>query len=294
MTNEQRDTLIKVEQDQLKKLRIVQKMSIQMALATSLESLLEIIATGITKIVPCNRILTLIADDQNRLIPSHISAPSNNNILPFPKDYFVATQEDDPLLKQWLAGESLLLEASGPTTASIINPVLETVAFKNAYSLPMLAQNQLVGILLLELKPEQSFSDFDKDMLSTFATQSAACFYNQNLHEQTVKQLADKMGEITMLAQLDREVNEAITLQMVFTMTLDWALRFTNAHCASIALYDPEIDTLRTLSNYGYLIKNTELEALRKKAKMTITRQVARSGEPAITSASAQPLRIAT
>jgi signal transduction histidine kinase/GAF domain-containing protein len=283
MTNEQREALITAEQDQLKKLRIVQKMSIQMALATSLESLLEIVATGITKIVPCKRIMTLIVDDQNRLVPSHINALLNNNTLPFPKEFCVATQEDDPLLKQWRAGKSLLLGASGPTTDSVINPVLEAAAFKNTYSLPMLAQDQLVGVLLLELEPKQSFSDSDKDMLSTLAAQSAACFYNQNRHEQTVKQLADKMREITMLAQLDREVNETIRLQKVFTMILDWALRFTNAHCASIALYDSETDVLRTLINYGYLIKSTELERLRDKAKMTITRQVARSGEPAIT-----------
>ena len=58
---------------------------------------------------------------------------------------------------------------------------------------------------------------------------------NARLHRKTVLELADNMREMYILRQIDRELNDTIDLTHVFQMTLDWALRFTNAQYASLA-----------------------------------------------------------
>ena len=87
-----------------------------------------------------------------------------------------------------------------------------------------------------------------------------------------------------MLQQLDNELNETIELPVVFTMMLDWALRFTNADFASIALYDNQTDELTTAKNYGYSLSDLQIETIRSQFDNTILHRVARSGKLEIVS----------
>jgi signal transduction histidine kinase len=97
------------------------------------------------------------------------------------------------------------------------------------------------------------------------------------LHTDTVQKLAEKMHEMSMLQQLDQELNETIDLPVVFTMMLDWALRFTNANLASIAMYDPDTDELVTAKNYGYAISDEAIEKRRSRNINSLSHRVARS-----------------
>jgi len=112
-----------------------------------------------------------------------------------------------------------------------------------------------------------------------FALNSGVILHNKRQHNRTVRKLADNMLELNMLQQIDSELNETIDLSRVFNMMLDWALRFSNAHGASVALYDDIVGTLRTQLNYGYQIPDDELETLRQQSETTITMRVARSGK---------------
>ena len=84
------------------------------------------------------------------------------------------------------------------------------------------------------------------------------------------------MRELTILRQIDRELNDTIEPQHVFQMTLDWALRFTNAHAASIGLYEQETDEFRIMATYGYDIPPEQLVLIRAQ-RGGIAQRVARS-----------------
>jgi len=87
------------------------------------------------------------------------------------------------------------------------------------------------------------------------------------------------MREMQILRKIDRELNDTIDLKRVFSMTLDWALRFTNAQYASLCTYDEETDELRFHLDYGYEVSSEHLAAIRSEFGAGITARVARSGQ---------------
>jgi signal transduction histidine kinase len=86
------------------------------------------------------------------------------------------------------------------------------------------------------------------------------------------------MREMYILRQIDRELSENIDLSHVFQMTLDWALRFTNAQAASLALYSESADELRFMAEYGYDEPLEKIAAIRRENGAGIPQRVARSG----------------
>jgi Nif-specific regulatory protein len=139
-----------------------------------------------------------------------------------------------------------------------------------------------VGVVLVETDAESPLSDDEQTLLKLITETVAISVENGRLHTKTVEKLQANMHEMNMLHQIDRELNDTIRLDHVFNMTLDWALRFTNAHAASLALYDEDRDTLRIHTQYGYEQSPEQLEQIRPADHGGITQRVARSGRTEI------------
>jgi GAF domain-containing protein len=101
---------------------------------------------------------------------------------------------------------------------------------------------------------------------------------NTRLYHKTVQELADNMREMYIMRQIDKELNDTIELSHVFEMTLDWALRFTNAQASSLALFDQDRDELTFLFEYGYDVPSEQRELIRQEYGSGITERVAHSG----------------
>ena len=85
------------------------------------------------------------------------------------------------------------------------------------------------------------------------------------------------MHELEMMRQIDRELSDTIRLGRAFDLTLDWALRFTLAQCATLSIYDQPADELRCVSAVGYPIAAEQL-APQIASNGGIAQRVARSG----------------
>lgn len=263
-------------------LRSVYDATIQMALEAELNTLIPKIITLLDELVDYGRkILLVIDEDDISLKLGRISVRLNDpEAQQHLENVYINTYNmgGDPILGRWLVNQPYFLDRSEAMPDSPISHLADIAGVERFYSVPMMAANRLLGVIVVELPPDLLMSNLDRELLGLFANGAAVFLQSARLHHRTVEKLASNMNELSIIGQIDQELNETIELPTVFTLTLDWALRFTNANAAHIALYEEETDVLRTMLNYGYDKSDEELNALREHYDNTITHRVARSG----------------
>lgn len=268
MSNLKRDVLADVSIEYVQKLQYLQQFSVQFATIDDINTLTESIVAAVRELVPVECAVLLWQDSAKSFL-----CPTGSQ-----KEICIdlAAPEAHPFLQHWHSGDALTFHRDE-------FPILETAFHRlnadRVHTIPLRVQDHLAGVLMLKVAPGQVLSQDDQEILQRFAANSAICLYNKHNQAKTVAELADNVRKITMLTQLDHELTETMSLSTVFTMVLDWALRFTNAHYASIALYDPATGTLRDATNYGYPVKDEKLDSLRNQTLTTITHRAACAGE---------------
>ncbi len=197
------------------------------------------------------------------------------------KNVYINTfNTDDAMLEKVLDNKAVLIEPSKipSETKSPLGELAKVANFSKMCVQPLQVNDAVIGVLIIELSSKDTLSVEDHTLMQLLSANLAVIIHNRRKHAQTVEQLADKMREMSILQQIDQELNDTIELNTVFNMTCDWALRFTNADSASISLYYELTDTLETMFNYGYSITDEEIEALRGNSKSSIAYRVARTG----------------
>jgi signal transduction histidine kinase len=252
--------------------------TIDLARLPDLPTLEREMTTRLADLIDDRRVLLLSHEASNNAFSfTHVSSELDAARQKQLKNTPVNTQDEDPILQAWLDGDSYLLAATAEAPQSNAAKLIAMVGFEQFYGVSLQADDTLLGVLVVEISEEKPFTNEDRRFIDVFTESAQVMWQNARQHQNAVQNLADKMREMGMLQQIDRELNETIALNTVFSMTLDWALRFTNANSATVALYDEETDTLRTASNYGYMMSDTEIEAIRSQHDNTIVHRVARS-----------------
>ncbi|HYO89719.1 MAG TPA: ATP-binding protein, partial [Candidatus Limnocylindrales bacterium] len=142
--------------------------------------------------------------------------------------------------------------------------------------LPLIAGNTLVGALLLSPAPSAA----DTEVICHAA---AILLSNARRHTEAMQALHQRVRELDILGQIDRELSERLNLEHVLALTLDWAIRYTAAHAAFIALYDPHSDSLHLEAQLGYR-SSDELGLRLARADESAALQAARSGRSQVIS----------
>ena len=139
----------------------------------------------------------------------------------------------------------------------------------------------LIGLLIMEQRPataDDKRLPLDDGLLKILGTAGGAYLAHTLVHTQTVDMFSTSMHEMNILQQIDAELNDTIALDKVFEMLLDWALRFTNASAASMALYEADTDTLTMMLQYGYHQPHVNVGEVIPHQRGGIALRVARSG----------------
>lgn len=263
---------------EVERLRKVQGVMLRLALVAEMEPLLDAIVHTVTELAGGSRVLLLIEDDENDdqlklgALSSWPTAAAEYQQIRRAARVSIAQAQQDAALGHWLRGESVQVD-----NGSTLEPLLLAAGFGQTYAVPLLVQHELLGGLLVELPAGELIEALDCELLDMLAESIAVILYNTRQHTRLVEELATNMHEMNILQQIDRELNETIHLPTVFDMTLDWALRFTNASAASLALYDERTGTLRSHINYGYATDPTQ--AAGPPALADIAERVVRSGQ---------------
>jgi signal transduction histidine kinase len=185
--------------------------------------------------------------------------------------------EDDPIVSHWLRGDSLAVSASELPEHSTLGWVAKTLQMDTFFSLPVRLQNRIIAVIILDKSSDTAAAASDAEFLEAVAPSMAVLLENARVHSITVQELATKMRELYILRQIDRELNETIAPNHVYSMTLDWALRFTNAHAAALALYNEDTEELRLASEVGYDLPDDQV-AMAYSEQGGTAQRIARSG----------------
>ncbi len=238
-----------------------------------LSALLTELTICIADMMACKRVLIFMVDDEDATLkfgainsdPTAKQSLRNLSITIF-------NAENDPLIRSWLAGETVLLDSESMAAIPALKWLADTSTLDALYSIPLIFQGQLIGLVLCDNLGNASDSN-----LSIVAEASSIVLQNARIHTETVEKSTAGMHELYILRQIDRELNDNIDLNHVFSMTLDWALRFTNAQAASVELYDEQTDELRMMAQYGHDV-GIDSELAMRLMLGGIASRVARSG----------------
>lgn len=102
---------------------------------------------------------------------------------------------------------------------------------------PLQARDQVIGAIeVVNKRSGVRFDDDDLALLSAFAAQAAIAIANATLYSITDEALAARVEELSIMQRIDRELNVGLDLDRALTITLGWAIRYTNADSGLLAL----------------------------------------------------------
>lgn len=278
--------------DQAQQLNTFKNLILATATILDLSALLTELATSIADMVVCKRVFIFVLNDEDASLKFgavNTDLPAKHTLKNLSITIFNA--EDDPLIRSWLEGKSGLLTQENMAEIPALKWLAETFNPDSLYGIPLKFKDQLIGLVLCDTPSNASESN-----LRIAAEASAIVLQNARIHSETVEKSTAGMHELYILRQIDRELNDNIDLNHVFSMTLDWALRFTNAQAASVELYDEQTDELRMMAQYGHDV-GIDSDLLARLQHGGIAYRVARSGRAEVipdVSMDADFVRVAT
>ncbi|NDJ62211.1 MAG: GAF domain-containing protein [Chloroflexi bacterium] len=265
---------------------VANQLTLELGTLLNLDALLKKLAQRLTELAGAERALVLTADSENETL--NLGAITGTQILDArgrPKHIFFPThnQGDDPIIARWLRGEVYPVANGDLARASTLASLAQAAELTVFFSVPLLIEHDLIGVFCLDNPSSHAQIQPDKQtLLSALAPTIAVILRNAVQHSQTTRELDDKVNELHRLRQIDRELSDTIKLRHVFDVTLDWAMRITNAEAASLALYEQDTDELRFALELGYPPPNDQIALLRSTYGGGIAHRVARSGRPEV------------
>lgn len=150
-------------------------------------------------------------------------------------------------------------------------------------TVPMVRHNTVAGVLqVINKRSGAPFTAVDQQLLMAFAGQAVVAMENARLLEQTDQALQDRVNELFLLQQLDRDLNTTLDLDRILTLTLDWAMRICEGTAGIVVLVDEEgAITAQTTRGYDDSFDITQVGGW----KLTggLIGQTVRTGRPHVT-----------
>jgi signal transduction histidine kinase len=266
---------------EIARLKAAQEMMVTLGTTLDFETCLSQLIAEAAKLANGKQIIILIRDDLEialkfGAITRPLDTPEAQVTL---ENTYITTYnaEDNPIINSWLAGEVTQVEADSLAKPSPITWLAQTIEAGSFFSIPLMVTDRLVAVMIVA-NASTEIEESTKEQLKAIAHGAAIALHNARLHSKTVLELADNMHDMHILRQIDRELNDTIELTHVFSMTLDWAMRYTSAQAASLALYNQETEELRTVTGVGYDLPYDQLELIREQGGGGIAYRVAQSG----------------
>jgi signal transduction histidine kinase len=220
-------------------------------------SILDEIINVVTKLMSFDRGLVLLFDQEKNVL----TFGAYSHVAPDPESQFLLEQlqvdmedaERDRLLSRWSKGETILVEKAEDYLDTRLNWLIHTLDLQRFYSVPLQIGNQFRGVILVDNSVTQmTISVEQRSLLNALAAHLAITLENARLYQLTDEQLNTKVQELQILNRIDRELNYTLSVERVLNLTLDWVLRFTNIHAASVVLVDREAQVMHFVAGYGF------------------------------------------
>lgn len=124
--------------------------------------------------------------------------------------------------------------------------------FRSIQCVPLRARGETIGVIYVDNRVRTGvFEEADLGMLSAFAAQAAVAIENARLFTMTDEALASRVEELSMMQEIDRQLNETLDFDKVMDLTLQWAIRVTEADNGAIGIIDLEESQVRVVAQHG-------------------------------------------
>jgi len=118
----------------------------------------------------------------------------------------------------------------------------------------------------------------DQNLLTAFAGQAAVAIENARLLALTDQELAERVEELQVMGRIVRELNASLEIDRAMRITLDWAMRRSNAEAGLIGMVEEE--NLRIMAQQGYEDVLAEGEDAHLPLELPALRSAVESGQP--------------
>jgi signal transduction histidine kinase len=208
------------------------------------------VASAFKSALRCDNVILMLLNETDANLEVASSQPPQPTLQHFALSTY--NLDDTAILKQVMNGAIVTVNPQNARQDEQFEIMFEVTGSQHMYLMPLRLQTACFGILVVYQDDDATLSDAQQHQLQTLQP-AVSDAVNRILKQATVqKQLKDFRRENEIFARIDEELSNITELNYVFNMIMDWALRFTNADAAGLALYNRETDTLRAMTNYGY------------------------------------------
>lgn len=197
----------------------------------------------------------------------------------------LAETRNDPLLGPWQRGQGVLIDNPVHYRGSALDWMLRQLEFRSFFSHPLHVGDRFMGVVLADnALSGRAISTEQRSLAEALSAHSALLLENARLYHVADQQLNERVRELQILSRIDRELNDALSIERILTLTLDWALRFTRGHAAAIAQVDEPAQVMRFMAAYGYDPEQWNTLPQEVPLEMGISGRVVRQGAAEIVS----------
>ncbi len=268
---------------QVENLTALRDVTLAMGSTLDRQSLLNNVIEVTTILLRFDRAMVLVVDPEKEALTfGAISHPVGS-----PEDQFrlekieipLSATEEFPLITAWSQGRSVMVKPGERPFSARYAWMFDVMEMEHFFSVPLYLAGTLNGVVVVDNRfTQEPISEEARSLLEALAANIVIALENARLYHLTDEQLNSHVGELDMMRQVDRELNEALSWDRVRNMTLDWALRLTGAHSASLAMVNPDANELRIVATYGPDVPDAEVIPLNE----GIMGRVASTGYPLI------------
>lgn len=128
---------------------------------------------------------------------------------------------------------------------------------KDLLVVPMQVKENVIGVIeVINRKDGLPFNPDDQELLAAFTSQAAIAIDNARLYTQTDQTLAERVEELSVMQRIDRELNASLDVSRAMRITLDWAMRQSNANGGLVGMIEDK--GLRVMTSQGYTSELSE------------------------------------
>jgi len=118
-------------------------------------------------------------------------------------------------------------------------------------AVPLQVKDNVIGVIeVINRRDGLPFVEEDQNLLTAFAGQAAVAMENARLYTLTDQELAARVEELSVMQRIDRELNASLEMDRAMRITLEWAMRQSNADAGLIGML--EEGKLRVVAQQGY------------------------------------------
>jgi len=122
---------------------------------------------------------------------------------------------------------------------------------RSLLAVPMQIKDRVLGVIeVINRRDGLPFVADDQNILTAFAGQAAVAIENARLLALTDQELAEKVEELQVMGRIVRELNASLEVDRAMRITLEWAIRRSNADAGLIGML--EDDYLLLMVHQGY------------------------------------------